>query len=66
MVNKWRDARNNKNMKKVHKVATHSVTRILTQYSIQGSALSALVVYLIYSATEGCRYKKWVASICSV
>ncbi len=47
MVNKWNDVRNNKNMKKEHKNALCSVTRILTQSSAQDSPLSALVVCLI-------------------
>ncbi len=50
MVNKWRDVRNSKNMKKVYNVALHSVMRILTQCSLQGNALSALVVCLRWSS----------------
>ncbi len=37
-------------MKKVHKVAMHSVTRIFTQYSAQSRVLSALVACLMSSA----------------
>ncbi len=47
MVHKCTDVRNNKNMKKVHEVALHSVMLILTQCSLQGSAISALVACLI-------------------
>ncbi len=36
MVNKW-DMKNNKNMKKVHKVAMRTVLQTLTQCSAQGS-----------------------------
>ncbi len=39
-----------KNMKKVSKVATYSTTQILTQCSVQGSTLLALVVSLVCSA----------------
>ncbi len=42
--------RNSKNTKKVHKVALHSVTQILTKCNAQGSMLSALVVCLKCSA----------------
>ncbi len=48
MVNKWRDVRNNKNMKRVHNIALCSMMWIFTQSSAQGSTLSALVVCLIY------------------
>ncbi len=49
MVNKWKYVRNSENIKKVHKIALRSATRILTQCSTHGSAQSALVVYLMCS-----------------
>ncbi len=39
MVNKWRDVRDSKNMKKVPKVATCSATQTFTQCSTQGQSV---------------------------
>ncbi len=70
MINKWRDVRDSKNMKKVHKIAKHTATRIATQCDAQGSMFSVLVVYLICSGIVvlywhpircTLRIKKWIS-----
>ncbi len=60
MVNKLRDMRDRKNMKEVHKVATCFAVQIPTQCSVQDSALSALVVCFVYSASVVVYWYVWI------
>ncbi len=56
MVNKWRDVRDSKNLKKVLKVATCSAARILIQCNVQGSVISSDCVSHLFSH---CNYQMY-------